>query len=60
MLEKINTQINSVNQRSQKALNEYKATSLFFTQNDLPVPLAPQTFTLDKTSEEGRIRLKIK
>jgi hypothetical protein len=59
VLEKINTQINSVNQRSQKALNEYKATSLFFTQNDLPVPLAPQTFAFDTTSKEGRIRLKI-
>jgi hypothetical protein len=59
VLEKINTQINSVNQRTQKALNEYKATSLFFTQNDLPVPLAPQTFAFDTTSKEGRIRLKI-
>tara|TARA_R100000654_G_scaffold1821_1_gene6662 strand:- start:3056 stop:4570 length:1515 start_codon:yes stop_codon:yes gene_type:complete len=59
VLEKINTQINSVNQRTQKALNEYKATSLFFTQNGLPVPLAPQTFAFDTTSKEGRIRLKI-
>ena len=57
--EKIETQIKSVEQRAAKALNEYQATALYFTQNGLQVPLAPQNFTRATPDKEGRIRLKL-
>ena len=57
--EKIETQIKSVEQRSAKALNEYQATTLYFTQNGLQVPLAPKDFTRATPDEEGRVRLKL-
>jgi len=63
VLDRINTQINSVKQRTSKALNNYKATSLYFTQNGLNVPLTPKDFSKDvfstiaKNNTENRVRL---
>ena len=57
--EKIETQINTVNQRTSKALNEYRATSLYFTENGLPVPLLPKDFKRATDDKESRIRIKI-
>ena len=63
VLDRIDTQINSVKQRTSKALNNYKATSLYFTQNGLNVPLTPKDFSKDvfstiaKNNTENRVRL---
>ena len=61
VLARIDSQINTVTQRTSKALNKYKATALYFTQNDLAIPLTPQDFSQssDVESEQPRKRLKM-
>lgn len=46
-LERIEQQITSVNQRTQKAYNQYKARTLYFTENGLRIPLAPKKYGID-------------
>ena len=60
VVEKIDTQINSVKQRTSKAYNEYKAAALYFTENELNIPVTPKEFATAEPDKEGRVRIKMK
>ena len=47
ILERIENQILSVQQRKREAENNYKASSLYFTENEVAVPFEPKRIILD-------------
>ena len=50
VLERIEAQITSINQRTNTARNKYSAISLYFTENGLKVPLQPRSFGVPTAS----------
>ena len=50
VLERIEAQIRSINQRTNTARNKYDAISLYFTENGLKVPLQPRSFGVPTAS----------